>query len=371
MKIVVLGGNPDSLTRFRGPLIGKMVELGHRVTAMAGSESETSTCQLKTLGAAFESFPLQRKGTGLQADLATCLYLTRRFKELKPDLVFAYTVKPVVWGGLACRLARVPAFHALITGLGEQFDTSSVKRRLLGTVISTLYKGSLKQATTVIFQNDDDKLTLISRGCVSPERAYKINGSGVDLTKYHQQPLPPGPPVFLTMSRLIIAKGLRELAAAAKIVKKRHPDVVFRLACVEESGPNAIPLSEVQDWDTRGIIEYLGQVPDAVQPMQSSHVYILPSYYGEGVPRTILEAMAIGRPVISTNNVGCRDAVADGFTGKLIESRSVDALVSCITWYLENSDQWPVQAKAGRQRAEQLYDVNKVNESLLRIMQLA
>ena len=129
--------------------------------------------------------------------------------------------------------------------------------------------------------------------------------------------------------------------------------------------------SEVLGWDAQGIIEYLGKVPDAVQSMQNSHIYILPSYYGEGVPRTILEAMAVGRPVISTNNVGCRDAVADGLTGKLIEPRSVDALVTCITWYLENSDQWPVQANAGRQRAEHLYDVEKVNESLLRIMQLA
>ena len=242
MKIVVIGGDPASLTRFRGKLISRMVELGHAVTAMAGSESETITCELKMLGVAFESFPLQRKSTGIYADFSTCLYLTRRFKVLKPDLVFAYTVKPVVWGGLACRLARVPAFHALITGLGDQFNNTSVKRRLLGNVIGTLYKASLNGAATVIFQNDDDKLTLITRGCVPPERAYKVNGSGVDLTEYNQHPLPLGPPVFLTVSRLVIAKGLRELAAAAKIVKKSYPDAIFRLACVEESGPHAIPL---------------------------------------------------------------------------------------------------------------------------------
>ena len=370
MKIIVIGGIPESLTTFRGPLIRQILSLGHEVIAMAGNENDTVTAELQTYGASFETYPLQRNGTGVLADLATCRYLTQRLKVLKPDLVFAYTVKPVVWGGLACRMARVPAFHALITGLGAQFDASTAKNRVLSAVMGKLYKTALRRANTVIFQNNDDRDAMVARGSVPAGRAYKVNGSGVDLSFYPQHPLPDGPPVFLTIARLLAAKGLRELAGAARIIKKTHPEVIFRLACMEETGPGTIPLSEVGEWEAEGIIENLGQVPNAVQSLSECHVCILPSYYGEGVPRTILEAMAIGRPVLSTDNVGCRDAVEDGISGILVEPRSVEALVTAINWYLDNRDQWAVQAGAGRQRAERLYDVHKVNNTLLEIMQL-
>lgn len=370
-RVVVIGGIPDSLIHLRGPLIGALVRAGHRVTAMAGSRGEPWVEEeLAELGAVFATYPLDRTGKGPLADVATLQGLVKRFRELEPDVVIAYTAKPVIWGALAARRARVPTFHAMITGLGDQF-TSSGKGRLSGWLIPALYRRALLSVDTVIFQNTDDRDFFLARRLVRKEQAACVAGSGIDLQLWQKTPLPSGPPRFLMIARMVASKGMREYAEAARRVRLDHPEVKFVLAGPLEKGIRGVPLAELEAWHESGAIEYLGNLQKVRETMLKTHVYVLPSYYGEGLPRTILEAMATGRPVLSTHNVGCRDAVEDGVTGRLIPPRDTDALEAELRWFLAHRDRWEAMGNAGRQRVETRFDAHKVCLDLLDITGLA
>jgi len=368
--VVVIGGIPDSLIHLRGPLIGALVRAGHRVTAMAGARGEPWVEEeLLELGASFVTYPLDRTGKGPLADVATMRGLVKRFRELKPDTVIAYTAKPVIWGALAARRARVPHFHAMITGLGDQFTGG--KGRLSGWLIPALYRRALLSVDTVIFQNTEDRDFFLSRRLVQPEQTACVAGSGIDLGLWHQVPLPAGPPRFLMIARMVASKGMREYHEAARRIRKDYPDVKFVLAGPLEKGARAVGLDELEAWHESGVIEYLGNLQKVRATMLETHVYVLPSYYGEGLPRTILEAMASGRPVLSTHNVGCRDAVEDGVTGRLIPPRDADALEAELRWFLQNRDAWERMGNAGRRRVETHFDAHKVCIDLLGITGLA
>ena len=368
MKIVLIGSVADSVILFRGALLRRFVSLGHEVTVVTGNEKPAITAALARMGIDHETVALSRSGRNPLGDLSTALALYRACRRLRPSLVLAYTAKPVIWGGIAARLAGVPRFHALITGVGNQFPDRAVRGSGLANLLERLYRLSLGGATSVTFQNTEDRALFIERRLVPGRRTHRVNGSGVNLRHYTPTPLPASTPVFLMITRLIAAKGVREYAQAARRCREHHPELRFQLVGVEESGDGAVPLEEVQSW--RNDVEFLGAVDGAREVMQRCHVYVLPSYFGEGVPRTILEAMAIGRPVLTTDNVGCRDAVVDGENGRLVAPRSVDALVEGLEWFLANRADWTRMGDDGRRKAEQRFDVELVNDAMLEILGL-
>lgn len=370
MKIAIIGGVPESLRGFRGALISRLCRMGHEVTGLAGEDNDEVRRWLAKRGAGFASYPMQRQQTNPLWDLRTCFALYRWLRQEKPDLVLAYTAKPVIWGGTAARLAGIEQFHALITGLGNQFNSETTRQRLMASLMKPLYRLALGPARTVIFQNRDDQQRLVGLGLVRPGQARRVNGSGVNLAFFTPSDLPDGPPVFLTIARLIGAKGLREYAAAARHIRKEFPGVRFQLVGPFEKGSDALSEAEVRQWDAEGTLEYLGTVADAREVMARCHVYVLASYYGEGLPRTILEAMAVGRPVLTTDNVGCRDAVSPGVTGQQVQPRSVAALVEGLRWFLCNQDQWSRMGQQGRARVESEFDVERVNDAMLQILDL-
>jgi len=370
VKVVLIGGIPESLVLFRGPLIAALVAAGHEVTAFAGRAEPWVEAELARLGARFVTYPLDRAGTGLGSDLSTFRGLTARLRQAAPDAVIAYTAKPVIWGALAARRAGVPIFHAMITGRGEQFDSAG-PFGLRATLLRALYRRALARTRSVIFQNEEDRAFFVAEGLIAESRTALVAGSGVDLDFWQEAPLPEGPPTFLMVARLLIAKGIREYAEAARLVRRDRPDARFLLIGAAETGTRGVPLAEVNAWHEAGVIEYLGTRPNVRDALVGSHVLVLPSYYGEGVPRTILEAMATGRPVLSTDNVGCRDAVVHGVTGRLVVPRDADALADGVRRLLAESATWAVMGRAGRQRAENVYDVTKVNARLLEITGLA
>jgi len=370
VKVVLIGGIPESLVLFRGPLIAALVEAGHEVTAFAGRAEPWVEAELVRLGARFVTYPLDRAGTGLRSDISTYRGLKARLRETAPDVVIAYTAKPVIWGALAARRAGVPIFHAMITGRGEQFDAAG-PLGLRATLLRALYRRALARTRSVVFQNEEDRAFFVAEGLVAEGRTALVAGSGVDLDFWREAPLPEGPPTFLMVARLLVAKGVREYAEAARLVRQDRPDVRFLLIGAAETGARGVPLAEVNAWHEAGAIEYLGTRPNVRDALVDSHVLVLPSYYGEGVPRTILEAMATGRPVLSTDNVGCRDAVVHGVTGRLVAPRDADALSGGVHRMLAESASWAAMGRAGRQRAEDVYDVKKVNARLLEITGLA
>lgn len=369
MKIIIIGGLPSSLINFRGDLIREFNALGHEVIAMAASTSIEEKNKIQNMGCRFLSFDLARNGLNPAKDIKSLFALYRVFKYEKPDVIISYTIKPVVWGGIAARFHGKSRFYGLITGLGFAFQRGGFKRNLIGSIAIKLYKVALSKASGVIFQNPDNQQVFIDLGIVHKEKTFRVFGSGVNVSRYENLPLPESSPIFLTIARLLGEKGLREYAKAAELVKLKYPEAIFQLVGPEDPSPDGIPINEVMEWHHSGAIEYLGGTDDVRPYINRCHIFVLASYH-EGMPRTVLEAMSIGRPILTTNVEGCRETVVEGINGCLVPKQDAQALAEKMIWFIEHKHEWSEMAKQSRQMAEDKFDVHKVNESLLKIMQL-
>jgi glycosyltransferase involved in cell wall biosynthesis len=257
----------------------------------------------------------------------------------------------------------------MITGLGYAFHGKTFKRRLLTKLVVALYRFSLKNAEAVIFQNSDNADLFVIKRIVKRAQCRIVNGSGVNIDEFRPQkfvhPLD-DKVIFLCVARLLKDKGLREYAKAASLLKVKYPLVSFQLIGPEDPSPNGISLSEVNSWEA---IDYLGEVSDVRDYLRSSHVYVLPSYH-EGVPRSTLEAMSIGRPVVTTNAVGCRETVNEGENGFMVDVGDVSQLVERLEWCILNSHELEAMGQKSVQLVKERFEVNKINQSVLNILGL-
>lgn len=366
--IVLIGGIPRSLTNFRGDFISACVAAGHRVTAMSGHASDEQISRIKALGADFTPYPVERNGLNPFADLNTLLILIKRLRALHPDVVIAYTIKPVIWSGIALRLLFFKgSFFGLITGLGYAFREKTLSGKVLARMVSGLYRSALRSARGVIFQNTMSKDVFLEKGIATEDLCHIVEGSGVNLEYFHQMPMQEedGAPVFLLVARLLREKGIPEFVQAARIVKKTFPSAKFRLLGPRDPSPAGISLEEVERWHDAGFIDYLGRTDDVRPFLAGCHVFVLPSYYGEGLSRSILEAMAVGRPILTTDNPGCRETVIEGENGFIVPRGDAEALSERMVWFCENPARWSDMGKRSRVIAEERYDVNKINRQLM------
>ena len=377
MHVVVIGGFAPSLIKFRAPLIAAMVARGHAVTAMApaadagGDGPGGVRAQLAALGARFEPIQLERAGIDPVADGRSVRGLVRQLRALRPDLVLGYTIKPVIYGSVAARLAGVPRRAAMITGMGSALTSArSVKQRLVAAAARALYRVGLAQCQVVIFQNPDDRDELARLGAVPARaRVAVVRGSGVDLAHYAPRPQPPGPPVFLFIGRLLRDKGITEYVAAARRVRARHPAARFQIVGWLDPNPQSLTRRELDAVVADGTIEYLGATDDVRPALAAAHVLVLPSY-GEGTPRVVLEAMSMNRAVITTDAPGCRETVIDGESGLIVAVRDVAALAAAMTQLVESPALLARLAAAGRARAVELYDARTVAAGMLELLGL-
>ncbi len=369
MKVVVIGGWTPSLINFRGPLLKAMVDRGHEVWGMAAEEDPEIIQKLSDIGVKFRSIPLQRAGLSPRADMEARRVIEEYLREIKPDKVLCYTIKPVIYGTLAAVKAGVPERYSMITGLGGAFEPGGLKQKLITFAAKTLYRSALRHVDRIIVQNPDDQADIVRLGLARNDKFRMVNGSGVDTAQFDVKPLPEGPPHFLMIARVLAEKGVREFAAAARKVKEHHPDAKFTLVGWIEANPSAIQQEEVEGWVKEGILEWPGATKDVRPYIEACTVYCLPSYR-EGTPRTVLEAMAMGRPIITSDAPGCRETIVDGEQGFLIPVKDADALAQRMMELADDRALAERFAKAARIRAEEKYDVHKVNEAVLEIMKL-
>lgn len=369
MKIIVVGGYAPSLLNFRGPLLATLVGRGHDVTACAPEMTENVRHGLEALGVKHFEIPLARAGISPTGDMKTFLALRRLFRELQPDRILAYTAKPVIYANLAARHSGGFPVYSMITGLGYAFGTLDLRQKLVGAIVRALYRAALKRSSGVLFQNPDDR-KLFSDGGLLPRSmpVTMVNGSGVDLDWYRPAPLPQKP-VFLLIARLLADKGIREYFEAAGILRKRYPAARFLLAGWMDPNPMNIQPDELARWQESGIIEYLGNLDDVRPAYASCSVYVLPSYR-EGTPRTVLEAMATGRAIVTTDAPGCRETVSDGDNGYLVPVRDSAALAIAMERFLVDPGLAERMGQASLDRAREKYDVRKVNEVVMDAMKL-
>jgi len=359
------------LINIRGPLLRALVAAGHEVLACAPEKNEEIAETLRSFGTSYHSVQLERTRMNPLQDARFVLSYTRFLREKRPEVFFGYNIKPVVYGSLAARLAGVPHVFSLIPGLGYTFSRETRKQRLANVAARFLYRVTLRNNQAVFFQNPDDMKLFLKLKLLRDERqGVRINGSGVDLNLFAESPPNPQPPRFLLTARLIKEKGIAEYAEAARLLKRRHPHATFCVLGRFETHPSAIKVEQVEQWQREGIIEYLGATTNVRPYLVATSVFVLPSYYREGTPLTVLEAMSVGRPIVTTDMPGCRETVIHGENGFLLPIKDAPRIAEAMERFILEPDLIPKMGHRSREIAEERFDVNKVNAVILKTMGL-
>ncbi len=367
MKVVVISPKNRTVYNFRGELIREIIAKGHEVIVTGPNRDNLE--KIEALGAQFVEIPMNKNGVNPFADAAYFWKLRCLFKKERPDITFGYTVKPVIYGALAAKLARVKHKVSMVTGLGYSFTAQTTKAKVLRMIVSLLYRFGFACADTVIFQNDDDRRQLLSLKLLKPAKTQLVNGSGVDMARFTVADFPETITFFM-LSRLLKSKGVTEYLSACEQVKKRYPQVRFALlGKYEYEMQDAVDKEYVERLVKNGVIERYEETDDVRPYYAACSVYVLPSYR-EGTPRTVLEAMAMGRPIITTDAPGCRETVINGENGFLIPPQDADALAEKICYYIEHPEAIETMGKKSYDLCMGKFAVEKVNAAMLTYLKI-
>jgi len=373
MKFLMISSFLPSVLNFRGKLLEAISAHGYEIHIMAPEfvSFPEEQQKLQALGYHLHEIPMQRTGTNPLADLKLLKNLYQQIRQIQPDYVLSYTIKPVIYGTLASWFVKVPHRFALITGLGYAFqNVESGKRSLFQKMVHGLYAQALKHSDKVFFQNPDDlKLFQDMHLLEANKPTVVVNGSGVNVQDFDVMPLPKNAEgqvkaSFLLIARLLGDKGVREYAESARIIKAQYPEAEFHLVGWIDDNPSAIPQAKLDEWIADGRLKYWGKLSDVRPAIAQSSVYVLPSYR-EGTPRTVLEAMAMGRAIITTDAPGCRETVSHGVNGYLVGVKSVDDLVKSMQYFIEDPKLIELMGQRSREIALNKYDVHQVNQHML------
>ncbi len=356
----------------RLPIAIEAIRQGYEVHIATALTDKLNT--LQNHGLVVHPISLDRSKAGLWINGKTFIQIFRVCRLVKPDVVHFVTIKPVLLGGLAARLARVPSVVSAISGLGIVFVAEGVMAVIRRWLVKNLYHVALGHSNLkVIFQNSDDLSCLAGAVELPNQKVSMIRGSGADLTKYTVAPQPIGVPIILLPARLLIDKGVREFVQSAKILRERglsEQDVRFVIVGKPDpANPHSLHQDELAQWAKEGIVELWGHRSDMPQVMAAAKIVVLPSYYGEGLPKVLIEAAACGRVVITTDHPGCRDAIEPGVTGILVPVRDAVALANAVHELLNDPARCTIMGQAGRKLAESAFDERQVVAAHLKIYQ--
>jgi glycosyltransferase involved in cell wall biosynthesis len=363
-KLLFVDNNPDFIISHRLPVVLGAKNAGFDVHVAAPMKSSAE--RIRELGAAFHPIKLDRKGVNPFQEISTIHALYRLYRGLKPDLVHHISVKPVAYGGIAARLAGVPAVVNSLTGLGYVFIGKGVKAAFLRAVVLNLFRVAYGHGRTVAtFQNPDDERELVGRGIVAKADSALIRGSGVDMRVFKPSSEAQGPPVVVFPSRLLWDKGTEEFVTAARMLRERG--VVARFVLVgriDEGNPAGIPRSQIEDWASEGSVEWWGHRDDMPAVFADSHVVCLPSYR-EGFPKALIEAAACSRAIVATDVPGCREVVENGVNGFLVPAQDAVALADALERILSDPEARAAMGRAGREKVEKTLAVETVVDATL------
>ena len=368
VKVMIVAGLDLSLILFRRELIESWLQIDCSVVAAAPNRKVEGA--LKEIGVRYHTLPLERTGLNPVKDLILLCSLIRLFRKESPDCLYLYTIKPVIYGSLAARVMPSCRVFSMITGLGYAFTRSEDEGKLLRKLLVFLYRIALKRNRKVFFQNPDDESFFVDNGIVEPDKVVRVNGSGVNIDYYSMTPHNKGEVSFLLIARLLKEKGIVEYIEAARKIKTKYPEARFMLVGWSfDDNPTAIGQEQIEEWQKEGIVEIYGETDDVRPYIAKAAVYVLPSYR-EGTPRTVLEAMAMGRAVITTDVPGCRETVIEGRNGFLVPVKDSGALAEAMENFIENPALVEHMGAESRKIAEDKYDVQKVNRVINREMGL-
>lgn len=369
-KLVIISNISTSLINFRGELIKKWIDLDYEVYTLAPGYKADHQETLKNWGAETVEYSLNRSGLNPFKDLNSLINLAKLIKKINPDYIFAYTIKPVVFSSIISKQINLKGMYSLIPGLGYAFNGGGLKNKVVNKIAVLLYNISLKNNNKVFFQNPDDLNLFVDLNLIDRKKTVLVNGSGVDIEEFYNTEPQTENISFIIMARLLKSKGIIEYIEAAEIIKNNYPEVKFTILGSPGSGPDAVDMEYVEQASKKGIVNYPGRVEDVKSYIAQSSIYVLPSYYREGTPRSILEAMSMGKPIITTDNPGCRETVVDGKNGFMIPTKDHKILAEKMKYFIENREAIINMGKESRKIAEEKYDVHKVNKKIIENMNL-
>ncbi|MGH1462412.1 MAG: glycosyltransferase family 4 protein [Neptuniibacter sp.] len=367
-RILLIVNDAGFFLSHRLPVAQEAIKNGYKVF-LASKGTDSQKALIESEGITFIPIRLSRSGLSLISNLQTFHQICSAIKDVKPDLVHAVTIKPVVYGGIASRLLGVPALVCAVSGLGNVFVSKRPLSKVVRKVASLLYRlAFMHNNITVIFQNPDDRDQLINLVSLNRQRCVLIRGSGVDLKLYRHLPQPDVVKVLM-VSRLLKDKGLCEFVKAAQNIRRHKPEVVFQVVGdPDPDNPASVTESELLRWKQEGNVEFLGYHSDVRPFYETSSIVCLPSYR-EGLPKVLIEAAASGRPVVTTDVPGCRFAVEEGITGLLAPPKHSEALANQINVLIEDRVLREKMGQAAYELAQREFSVNYVVERHLDIYQ--
>jgi len=357
-KVLLVSRCAWTLYNFRLGIMRALKKNGNIVIG-GGAAGDGFEEKIEALGIPFIGLPIDKKGINPRSDLRLFCKLYSWYHRERPDIVHHFTIKPVIYGCMAAHLARVPRIINTITGLGYVF--TGEEKPWLKRLVESMYRLSIRRADFTFFQNKDDLDFFLKRRLVQDTRSGLLPGSGVDCEFFAPpskvKPSNEEAPTFLMVARLLRDKGVYEYVEAAHLVKHQFPTVHFQLlGGPDERNPNVIPRKDLDRWQSEGVVDWLGEVADVRPAMAKADVVVLPSYYREGIPRALLEGAAMGKPLITTNAVGCREVVDEGINGLLVPIKDVQALAKAMTKMIKNPSMRNEMGRAGRLKIEKEFD---------------
>lgn len=365
-KIVLVVNLTESILLFRLSLLVDLRKNGCDVEVFSPTYDVAVVNELKKYDIEFSQIKMSRTGINPFNEFIALIDFYRLFRKKKPDMVLNYTLKPIIYSSLSAYLAKVPCIASMLTGFGSIFLGTELKTKLIRLLVKPLFRMALKCNNKIFALNPDIIKIFTQLGVLDINKTVLINGEGLDIDYYRVELLPQSSePIFLIITRLIRDKGIYEYVEAAKIIKKKYPKARFLIVGYLDTNPTALTKKELDKLLADGVVEYLGKLEDVRAVIAQSSVYVLPSY-GEGMPRSILEAMAMGRPIITTDVPGCRETVVDGRNGFLVPVKNVEKLSEAMEKFILNPDIISKMGRESRRMAEEKYDVRKVNQVILK-----
>lgn len=367
MKIAVVTACTSTLPNYRLDMVKEFKFRGHEVIVFGDEPEGQWATYFAKLGIGYREYFVSRNGLNPLHDMRTKNELKQLFFDEKIDCVWTYQVKPNIYGCLAAAEAGIKNVYAMMGGTGSVFHSSDLKSRFAKAIVTAEYRMAYRQVTKVFFQNTEDRDLFESLGIVSRDKVVLTRGSGVNLSHFRYAPLPQSDS-FLFVGRLVRGKGVFEYLEAARIVKKAHPQAQFHLVGPFDANPTSLQPEQLDSYIEDGTVEFHGEQRDVRPFLEKCSCFVLPSYYGEGTPKSCLEAMATGRPLIVADAVGSREVLAHGDNGILVKPKSVDSLAHAMMRMIEDRQTSERMSKESRRIAETVFDVRAVNSVICNTM---
>jgi glycosyltransferase involved in cell wall biosynthesis len=366
-KFLLISPKNRTVYNFRGDLISDIQKKGYNVI-VTGPNTDGKD-EIDKLGVEFFLIPLKKNGLSIWADLNYFYKLFKLIKREKPNVTLGYTIKPVIFGSIAAKLAGVGNVNALITGTGYAFLAKGFKASIIRFLVSILYSVSFTATNTVIFQNPDDRDLFIKRRMLKKNKTRLVNGSGVNMRHFRPTDFP-DQITFFMLSRMLLIKGVQEYIQAAALVKAKYPQIRFILLGAFEDMPSAIKYEELKPYIEQGIIDYFGETDDVRKYYSQCSVYVLPSW-AEGTPRTVLEAMAMGRPIITTNSRGCRETVVEGKNGFMVPINDPRTLALKMESIVNDQSLIEKMGIESLNICREKFEIQLVNKNMIKYLQIS